>query len=74
LTRAEVVDDAMWKRIEPLLPSATDRRGCPFRNDRQIIEDIVFHYRAHPSLHFLSCLQRFAGWGIFMAPSCPMSI
>jgi len=46
MSRAAVLTDAQWARIEPLLPSSDGRRGRPFRDHRQVIEGIVFRYRA----------------------------
>ena len=46
MTRTAVLDDATWERIEPLLPSSDGRRGRPFRNHRQVLEGIVYRYRA----------------------------
>ncbi len=60
MTRAEVLDDAMWERIEPLLPSSTGRRGCPFRNHRQVIEGVVYRHRAGAAWRDLP--ERFGPW------------
>ncbi len=43
--RHQVLTDQQWHQIEPLLPSSTGRRGRPFRNNRQIVEGIIFRYR-----------------------------
>jgi transposase len=43
--RGAVLSDEMWARVEPLLP-AQYGKGRPFRNHRQVIEGIVFRYRA----------------------------
>jgi transposase len=45
MSRKPVLTDAMWARIEPLLPSSDGRRGRPFRDHRQVIEGIVFRLR-----------------------------
>jgi len=41
-----VLSDQVWARIEPLLPSSEGRRGRPFRDSRQVVEGIVYRYRA----------------------------
>ena len=38
--------DAQWCRIEPLLPSSTGQRGRPFRDHRQVVEGIIYRFRA----------------------------
>jgi transposase len=43
--RGPVLSDEMWARLEPLLP-ARYGKGRPFRDHRQVIEGIVFRYRA----------------------------
>ena len=45
MSREAVLDDQMWERIAPLLPSSVGRRGRPFRDHRQVIEGIVYRYR-----------------------------
>ena len=45
MSRTAVLDDRMWARIEPLLPSSDGRRGRPFRDHRQVLEGIVFRLR-----------------------------
>lgn len=32
-------------RIQPLLPSSAGRRGRPFRDDRRVVEGIIYRYR-----------------------------
>lgn len=46
MSRGRVLSDEMWARFEPLLPAVQGRMGCPFRDHRQVIEGIVFRYRA----------------------------
>jgi transposase len=41
-----LLSDVQWARIEPLLPSSDGRRGRPFRDHRQVVEGIVYRYRA----------------------------
>jgi transposase len=45
VTRAAVLNDAHWARIENLLPSSDGQRGRPFRDHRQVIEGIVYRFR-----------------------------
>ena len=37
--------DAEWEKIKPLLPSQTGKKGRPRKNDRMIIEGIVWILR-----------------------------
>src|ERR671917_1517215 len=45
MARFEVLSDAVWARLEPLLPSSDGVRGRPFRDHRQVLEGILFRYR-----------------------------
>ena len=45
MSRDQVLTDAQWARVEPLLPSSEGRRSRPFRDHRQVLEGIVFRYR-----------------------------
>ena len=38
--------DEQWERIEPLLPSNEGRQGHPFRENRKVVEGIIYRYRA----------------------------
>ncbi|MEJ6549665.1 transposase [Corynebacterium sp. USCH3] len=44
-TRLQQFTDTQWARIEPLLPSSDGHRGRPFRNNRQVVEGIIYRYR-----------------------------
>jgi transposase len=46
MSRGRALSDEMWERIEPLLPAVQGPMGRPFRDHRQVIEGIVFRYRA----------------------------
>ena len=46
MSRSSVIDDAGWARIAPLLPSSDGQRGRPFRDHRQVIEGIIYRFRA----------------------------
>jgi transposase len=41
MSRTALISDAGWARIEPLLPSSDWQRGRPFRDHRQVIEDLT---------------------------------
>ncbi|WP_440220143.1 IS5 family transposase [Dietzia sp. MNB45] len=38
--------DEQWERIEPLLPSNEGRQGHRFRDNRKVVEGIIYRYRA----------------------------
>jgi transposase len=44
--RTEYLSDAQWALIEPMLPSSDGLKGRPFRNNRKVVEGIVYRYRA----------------------------
>ena len=44
-SRFRVLNDEQWARLEPLLPSNEGRRGHPFRDNRRIVEGIMYRYR-----------------------------
>jgi transposase len=46
MSRLAVLTDAEWERIESLMPSSDGARGRPFRDHRQVIEGIVYRFRA----------------------------
>ncbi|GAA4372327.1 hypothetical protein GCM10023152_13340 [Agromyces bauzanensis] len=37
--------DEQWARLEPLLPSNAGRRGHPFREDRRVVDGIIYRSR-----------------------------
>lgn len=45
MSRAAVLSDAQWARIELLMPPSEGQRGRPFRDHRQVIEGIVYRLR-----------------------------
>jgi transposase len=45
MSRTALLDDQMWARIEPMLPSSDGQRGRPFRDHRQVVEGIVYRLR-----------------------------
>jgi transposase len=46
MSRTAVLTDEQWSRIEPLMPSSQGQPGRPFRDHRQVVEGVVFRYRA----------------------------
>jgi transposase len=40
-----VLTDVQWALVAPLLPSSVGRRGRQFRDDRRVVEGIVYRYR-----------------------------
>ena len=46
MSRTALLTDAQWVRIEPLLPSSAGQRGRPFRDHRQVLEGIIYRFRA----------------------------
>ena len=44
-SRDQVLTDAQWALLEPLLPSSKGKQSRPFRDHRQVLEGIVFRYR-----------------------------
>ncbi|MBC3192209.1 transposase [Pseudonocardia sp. C8] len=40
-----VLTDAQWARLAPLLPSSAGRRGRQFRDDRRVVEGILYRFR-----------------------------
>lgn len=45
MSRFEVLTDAQWELIEPLLPSSDGKRGRPFRDHRLVVEGILYRFR-----------------------------
>jgi transposase len=45
MSRLEVLSDAQWELIEPLLPSNRGQRGHPFRDHRRVVEGIIYRFR-----------------------------
>jgi transposase len=45
MSRFEVLTDAQWALIEPLLPSSHGKRGRPFREHRLVVEGIIYRFR-----------------------------
>lgn len=45
VSREAVLTDAQWSRIEPILPSSAGLRGRHFRDNRKVVEGIIYRYR-----------------------------
>jgi len=45
MTRAGLLTDEMWGRIEPLLPDRTPRRGGRWSDHRPVVEAICWRFR-----------------------------
>lgn len=45
MSRDEILTEAQWALVEPLLPSSKGKRSRPFRDHRQVMEGIVYRYR-----------------------------
>jgi transposase len=45
MTRAGVLTDEMWARIEPLLPPVKGVMGRPMRDHRLLVEAAIYRYR-----------------------------
>jgi len=56
----EVLSEAQWARILPLLPSSVGKQSRPFRDHRQVLEGIVFRYRT--GCAWRDVPERFGPW------------
>ncbi|STY68608.1 Uncharacterised protein [Micrococcus luteus] len=45
MSRFEILSDAQWELIAPMLPARTGRRGRPFADARTMVEAIIYRYR-----------------------------
>jgi transposase len=45
MTRSAVLTDAMWERLEPLLPPVQGARGRPATPHRPAVEGAIYRYR-----------------------------
>ncbi|MFZ2177439.1 MAG: transposase [Rhodococcus sp. (in: high G+C Gram-positive bacteria)] len=46
MSRTEYLSDAQWALIEPMLPSSDGRSGRPFRNNRKLVEGVIYQSQA----------------------------
>ena len=60
MVRTGVLDDQMWARVEPVLPSSGGRRGRPFRDHRQVIEGVI--YRLRTGVPWRDLPEEFGPW------------
>ncbi len=60
MSRDQVLTDAQWVLLEPLLPSSKGKQSRPFRDHRQVIEGIVFRLRTGCPWRDLP--ERFGPW------------
>ncbi|HAG57940.1 MAG TPA: hypothetical protein DCR15_02990 [Arthrobacter bacterium] len=44
MSRTSVLTDGQWARIQPLLHSSDGGQGRPFRDDRRVVEGIMYRY------------------------------
>ena len=45
MSREPVLSDAVWARIEPLLPAVRGPMGPPFRPHRPVVEGVIYRLR-----------------------------
>ena len=60
MSRDEVLSEAQWARILPLLPSSVGKQSRPFRDHRQVLEGTVFRYRT--GCAWRDVPERFGPW------------
>lgn len=60
MSQREVLTDAQWALIEPLMPSNEGRRGHPFGDHRRVFEGIVYKFRC--GVPWRDVPDRFGPW------------
>lgn len=45
VARSRVLSDALWRRIESLMPAPSVKGGRPFQDHRRVVEGIIWRYR-----------------------------
>jgi len=45
MSRFQILSDAQWELIAPMLPARTGRAGRPFADARTMVEAIIYRYR-----------------------------
>ncbi len=45
MSRTQVLTDAMWERVEPLLPPLQGPMGRPLKDHRLLVEGAIYRYR-----------------------------
>lgn len=56
----DVIGDAAWAMVAPLLPVSAGKRGRPYRDHRTVVEAIVWKYRTGAPWRDLP--ERFGPW------------
>lgn len=60
-SRYQVLTDQQWARLAPLLPSNAGRKGHPFRDNRRVVEGVI--YRARTGIPWRDLpRERFGPW------------
>lgn len=57
MSRTSVLTDAKWERIRPFLPSSDGKTGRAFRDDRPVVESILYHRAGSPGTTSRSSLS-----------------
>ena len=60
MSRDQILTEAQWALLEPLLPSSKGKQSRPFRDHRQVLEGIVFRLRTGCPWRDLP--ERFGPW------------
>ncbi len=60
MTRAGLLSDQLWARIEPLLPPVKGPMGMPFRPHRPIVEGAI--YRLRTGVPWRDLPSEFGAW------------
>lgn len=50
MSRFQILSDAQWALIAPMLPARTGRQGRPFADARTMVEAIIYRYRCFDSV------------------------
>jgi transposase len=60
MSRAPVLSDEVWARIEPLLPAVKGAMGPPFRPHRPVVEGVL--YRLRTGIPWRDLPPEFGAW------------
>lgn len=60
MSRTELLTDAQWELIAPLMPTSRGRRGRPFADHRTVMEGIIYRYRC--GIAWRDLPERFGPW------------
>ena len=61
-----LISDALWKRIEPLLPSMSPQRGGRWTPHRMVLEGIAWRFRT--GTPWRDAPERFGSWNTLHKP------